>query len=212
MKKFLLSLALFLGLISTASAQCVGAGGINNVPQPGIVCASEPIAVTFAASTSGFAIASTATDVACLTGSATKTVRVQQVRVSGTAGTQIIIPAILVRRATVDSAGTSVVMTPYAMDTNNVASTVSAVAYYTANPTINDTAPNMLDVGSWLLGTTAGVNGLVAPYTLFDWTERNFMQAPIIRGTSQQLCINVNGTSPSASLAQISFKWTELSQ
>lgn len=212
MKKFLLSLALFLGLASGASAQCVGAGGINNVPQPGIVCGSEPIAATFAASTSGFAIASNGTDVACLTGSATKTVRVQQVRLSGTAGTQIIIPAILVRRVTVDSAGTAVTMTPFAMDTNNVASTVSAVAYYTGNPTINDTAPQTIDVASWLLGTTAGVNGLVAPFTLFDWTERNFMQAPIIRGTSQQLCINVNTTSPSASLANISFKWTELSQ
>ena len=212
MKKFLLSLALFLGLASAASAQCVGAGGINNVPQPGIVCGSEPIAASFSATTSGFAIASTASDVACITGSATKTVRIQQIRLSGSAGTQVVIPALLIRRATVDSAGTSVVMTPYAMDTNNVASTVSAVAYYTANPTINDTAPNMLDAASWVLQKTDGTNGAIAPYTLFDWTERNFMQAPIIRGTSQQLCINVGLTSPSASLAQISYKWTELAQ
>ena len=37
-----LSLAFLLGLVSLASAQCVNVGGVNNVPIPGLNCASEP--------------------------------------------------------------------------------------------------------------------------------------------------------------------------
>lgn len=214
MKKLLLSLALCLGSSAAwaQSAPCLGVGGINTVPQTGVTCGQEPTIPTFAASTSGFAIASTATDIACLTGSATKVVRVQEVRLSGSAGTQVVIPAILFIRTAPDSAGTAVVMTPFAMDSNNVASTVSNAQYFTANPTINDTSQTMIDVASWGLVKTDGTNGLGNPFTSFDYTARNFSQAPILRGVAQQLCVNVGKTSPSSSLAQVSFRWTENAQ
>ena len=90
------------------------------------------------------------------------------------------------------------------------AAATAAVTAYTANPTINDAAPGILDNSNLgLVATTVGA--AVQPNITWDYQERNFDQAPILRGAAQQFCVNLNGTSPTA-LLNITFRWTEAPQ
>lgn len=212
MKRFLLSLGLLLGLITGASAQCVAVGGINSVPVPGLNCQSEPAIATFAAAGFGIVPAASATDVACITGSATKVVRVQSVRVSGTAGTLVSLPVILTKHTVANTGGTAATTTalpvPVSLDTT-VATTASATATttaYTANPTVDATALTVDGLVTSFNVTSALVNGTQA---FFDFRSRNFMTPPVLRGIAQQLCVNLNAISISSGLLAISFTWTE---
>lgn len=216
MKKLLLAagLALLWGALP-AQAQCVGVGGINTVPQIGVSCASEPAVATFAAMGYGIVPASSATDIACITGSATKVIRVQSIRVSGTAGTLVSLPILLNKHTVANTGGTAALTTalpvPVSLDTI-VATTASAsatVTAYTANPTVDATA---LQVDAQVVSfnvTSALVNGSQA---FFDFKERNFMTAPTLRGVAQQYCVNLGGISVSSGLLAVSFTWTEAAQ
>lgn len=212
MKKLLLILAATLGLLAPAFAQvsCTGFGGVNSVPQIGLNCNQEPTTLSYAATGIAIVPASAATDIACITGSATKVVRVQQVKVNGT-GTAITIPIVLLKRASADTGGTAAtggaLPVPYALDSNNVAASATTIAY-TANPTLVDATPGVIDI-QWL--PLAATTTSTAGNTTFTYWDRNYMQAVILRGIAQQLCVNLNATSPTASLA-VSFKWTESAQ
>lgn len=214
MKKLLLSLSFLLGLAVSAQAQCIAVGGVNNVPQPGMACLSEPVEATYVASGIGIVPAASVTDLACISGGAGVTVRVQAIRLSGTAGTTLVVPAVILKRATADTGGTSAATTalpvPSRIDSTNAAAVATTIAY-TANPTINDSSPLIVDVANLILSTTAAGTS-PSPFTLFDWTNRNYSQAPILRGAAQQLCVNLNATSPASGLVNVAFRWTELSQ
>ena len=213
MRKLLLALGL-LFLATPSWAQCISVGGVNNVPQPGVVCLSEPIEPTYGATAVGITPASTASDIACLGGSATAVVRVQRVILSGTASTGVTVPVTLLRRAAADTGGTvttgNAILTPVALDTNNVAVTASAAAW-TANPTVNDTSPAFIAAGNLALPKTDGTTYTSgAPTLLFDFSNRNYSQAPIIRGKAQNFCVNLNTISVSTGLVNVTFHWTEL--
>lgn len=212
MRKLLLSLGLLLGFTTLASAQCVAVGGVNSVPQPGMNCLSEPSVATFLAGGYGIVPASSATDIACITGSATRVTRVQSVRLSGTAGTLVTLPILVTKHTVANTGGTAAVTTalpvPTKLDSNSAAATATTTAY-TANPTIDATAA-ILSAQTTSFNTTAA---LVAPSPmLWDWKERNFMTAPILRGVAQQLCVNLGGISVSSGLLAVAFSWTEAAQ
>lgn len=212
MKRILLATTLWLGALGAAFGQCVAVGGINTVPQPGVNCLSEPTIDTYVAVGVGIVPAASATDIACITGSATKTIRVQGIRVSGTAGTAITVPVRVMKHTVANTGGTAAtggaLPAPLRMDTNGIAATATTTAY-TANPTIDATAAQ-LDVANIHLPTTAA--GVSIPATLFDWATRNFAMAPVLRGVAQQLCVNLNATSPTSGLVNVTFYWTEASQ
>lgn len=208
MKRVLLSLGLWLGLCGLASAQCIGVGGVNTVPQVGVSCASESTVPTYGATAVGLIPAASATDISCLTGSASRIVRLQYLRVAGT-GTAITVPLLVKKNASADSGGTlgtgTVLPVPYALDSTNVAATATTQSW-TANPTVNDSAPGIIDSGALFLAATTTSTAM--PYVLFDYAERNYSQAPILRGVAQQICLNLNATSPTA-LLTVSWRWTE---
>ncbi len=209
MKKLLLLFGLLLWLPSAALAQvsCVGVGGVNTVPQLGVDCVQEPATLSYAATGIAIVPAASATDIACITGSATRVVRVQQVKVNGT-GTAITIPVVLTKHAAANTGGTAgttvAIPVPYPLDSTNAAATATTNSY-TANPTITDSTPGVIDI-QWL--GLAATTTSTAGNTTFTYWDREFMQAITLRGIAQQLCVNLNGTSPTASLA-VSFKWTE---
>lgn len=215
MKRFLLASTFLLAATLGANAQCVSAGGVNSVTQIGINCQSEPLVPSFAAAGYGIVPAASATDVACITGSATRVVRVQSVRVSGTAGTLVSLPVILTKHTVANTGGTAAATTalpvPVSLDTGT-ATTASATATttaYTANPTVDSTAL-ILDGQVVSLNTTSAlVNGTQA---FFDFKSRNFVEAPTIRGVAQQICVNLGAISVTSGLLAISFTWTESPQ
>lgn len=214
MRKLLLSLGFLLGLAGSASAQCIAAGSVNNVPQPGIVCQSESIAPTYAAVGIGIVPASSATDIACLQGAAGIVVRVQSIRVSGTAGTSVIVPVVIKTHATIDTGGTPASSTalpvPKPVDSTNAAAKATANAW-TANPTITDSTPIIVDAADLMLVKTDGTNGASAPFTNFNFADP-FRQPVVLRGAAQEVCVNLNATSPSSGLVNVAFSWTELAQ
>src|SRR5258705_5485634 len=105
MKRLLLTCALVGALAAPAAAQ------VNVVPQVGLTT-NYLARQTYSAGFFGLVPAASATDVICLAGSATKTVRLQNIRLSGTAGTLVTTPVQLVRRVTVDPGGTPAATTP----------------------------------------------------------------------------------------------------
>lgn len=211
MKRLLLSLVLLALVPSGALAQ----GGNCNVtiPQVGLACILDTNNPTYAATGIGIAPAASATDIACLTGSATKVVRVKRIRVSGTAGTLVNVPVLITKHAAANTGGTAATGTalpvPYTLDTNNPAVSATATAY-TANPTITDSSAGIVASGMLVLtatGTLAGNTGLI-----IDWSADALNQGPILRGVAQQICVNLNATSPSSGLVHVTFLWTELAQ
>lgn len=213
MKRLLLSLGLLVALVASASAQCVAVGGVNSVPQTGMGCASEPTIATYGATSVGLVPAASATDVFCLTGSATKVIRVQRLRLSGSAGTLVNVPITVLKRASANTGGTLATTTAlpaaYALDSTNVAATATLSAW-TANPTLVDSAPGILAAATLGLSTTGTT--LSGTGVLFDWESRNFMQAVTLRGIAQQMCVNFNAVSVSSGVVNINVAWTEAAQ
>lgn len=213
MKRILLALGLFLGLALPASAQCVGVAGINSVPVPGLNCQMEPIVTSYGATSVALVpVAAGATDFFCIAGSATRTVRVQEIRVSGTATTIVNVPLLVMKHASLDTGAASATGTqipiPYAMDSANAAATATTRAWITANPTITDAAAGIISANNLQLNLPAAV-GTTA---IFDWKHRNFIEAPTLRGIAQEICLNLNTTAVVAGLLYISVTWTEAAQ
>lgn len=212
MKRLLLASALGLGLLAPASAQ------INTVPQIGLTTGYLP-KVTYSSAFIGLVPPASATDEVCITGSASKVVRVVRIVIGGSAGTLVQLPVTVVKRATADTGGTLATTTANPGVTTQIASrdtgqasntSASAVlASYTAVPTINDAAPVYIDSANMALSVTTAVT---APaMTVFDWGRdiENNVQVPTLRGVAQQLCINFNTVSISSGVLNGSVTWTE---
>lgn len=208
MKRFLLASVALAISAGAALAQ------VNVVPQTGVTFGYVPKA-TYSAGFIGLASAASATDVVCLKGSASKTVKLTSITLSGTAAALQTLPITLVRRASADTGGTPASTT--ANPANNIAkrdttqATATAVPIsYTANPTINDSSPSYLDSASYTVnisGTTAAAN---VPL-VFDYGKdiANLNAPPTLRGVAQQVCLNFNATTINTPVLNGSITWTE---
>ena len=195
---------------------CIGVGGVNTVPQVGVSCASEPAIPSYGATSFGLVpVAAGPTDVACIGGATGKVIRVQSIKITGT-GTAISIPVYINKHVSLDtpsgagSATTTAIPVPYPFDSNNAAAVATTRAWITANPTIVDAAPGFLDSQLLALSATTVGGGSIGT-ALFDWRERNFMQAPTLRKATEEICVNFNTVAVTA-LLNISFTWTENTQ
>lgn len=215
MKKLFLSFALLLGLCVGAQAQCIGVGGINNVPQPGIVCAQDSVVASYSVTSIGIVPAAAPTDIFCLTGSATRTVRVKQVRVTGTAGTAINITTYLMKHTVANTGGTAASTEatglPTIVQTDSSLAAVSATATaYTANPTI-DATRTFFSAQTMLLPVTSTAVTAAPALWLFD--PPSSFAPPALRGIAQQLCVNYNAvTTPSSGVVSVNMIFTEQQQ
>jgi hypothetical protein len=183
-------------------------------PQVGVTWGYVP-AKTYSAAFIGLVPAASATDLVCLSGSSTKTIALQSVKLSGTAGTLVTLPVTLLRRAALDSGGTAASTTANPAntiskrDTGNATATAVPISY-TANPTINDTSPTYIDSASMTLNVTGTTAAAVVPL-VFDFAKDavNLLQAPVLRGTTQQICVNLNAISVSSGVINGSLSWVE---
>lgn len=173
-------------------------GSVTSVPGDGTK-------QSYSAAATGIVTVANATDVFTITGSATKTVRITTISVSGTttAGSGASIPLAIIKRSTADSSGTPATSTNVPHDSNNAAAT-AVVKSYTANPTLGTAVGT---IRSARLEIPA-VGGTEQPVT-YDFGTRP-AQAVVLRGTSEQLCINFGG-SVTITTPVISFdvEWTE---
>lgn len=157
---------------------------------------------TYAANKVGLASVASATDIAILPGNATNTVLVTRVQVTCTQTTAGIIDLQLIKRSTADTLGTSSAMTIVPLDSNDAAA-VSAPLTYTANPTVGTAVGN---VDSAKLGCMAP--GTATPSDIYIW-KPGMGQSVALRGTTQQLAVNLNGVTVTGSSFNITFQWIE---
>jgi hypothetical protein len=148
--------------------------------------------------------AATATDVVTITGSATKTVRVTLIRVSGLATTAITTPVLLIKRSAANTGGTSAALTAVPHDSNNAAATATGLSY-TANPTGLGAAVGTMRQDRLTFAVTASTAD--APL-VWDFGARP-SQAVVLRGTTQVLAVNLNSTTITGGSISIDIEWTE---
>lgn len=205
--KFALLAALALGLTAPASAQ------VNVVPASGLIT-SYLGQNTYSAAFIGLVPAASATDVICIHGAAGKTIKLLQVKLSGSAGTLVSLPVTLVRRASIDTGGTAASTTANPANTisKRVTSqpTASAVPIsYTANPTITDSSPTYIDSAELTLPVTSA--GVAIVPLVFDYRadQGSLAQPPTLTAAAQQFCVNLNAVSVSSGVLNGTLVWSE---
>ena len=171
----------------------------------GLKVNAEGMKTTYDVVATDIAVAATPTDIFTLSGSATTTVKVQRVEVafSETTGSTTDADLLLILRSTADTTGTSTAVTGVARDSNNAAATAVA-KFYTANPGGLGTAIGTIRAQKLALQTpTASINSVDS--VIWDFGTHPGEQEVTLRGATQFLCVNGNGsaygTSPSMSVA-----------
>ena len=207
-KKSLLSAVAGLAFTGAAFAQAV-----NVVPQVGMI--SEILRrPTYTATAVDLVPAASATDIFCISAGASKNIAVRRVVIGGTAGTAITTPALLYRRAPLDTGGTPAtsLALPVGVPHNSAdgASTATLVSY-TANPTVTDASPSLMGALLVDLPVTTAAGGRVDVERVYGSGGVDVFNKglDIVKGSTQQLCVNLNGVSVSSGVLAITMEWTE---
>lgn len=161
--------------------------------------------LTYSAAVSGFATALLATDVFVISGSASKTIRLTQVHISGTtsSGSGISSNISFIKRSAANTGGTSVSLTNVPHDSANTAGT-AAVKYYTANPLTLGTAVGSVRTYRYNF-TNASVSN---PFLNWEFGNRP-SQGLVLRGVAESLAINFGATTITGASISIMIEWTE---
>ena len=104
MKRLLLSGALLGAFLAPALAQ------VNTVPAPGLGVGYIP-KVTYSSAFFGFVPFTSATDEVCISGSASRVIRVDRISIGGTASSIINVPVTVLRRNILDTGGAAATTT-----------------------------------------------------------------------------------------------------
>lgn len=173
---------------------------VTNIPVDGTK-------TTYSAAVSGFNPAGTATDVFVIKGSATKTVRILHISLSGTttSGGGITVNVGVIKRSVADTAGTSTTMTNVPNDSADGAAT-AVVQAYTANPTLGATVGNVRTAR--VAFPAAGLFASSGMESGFDF-GMGPEKAVVLRGTAEQLAINLGGTTITGGILSAYVEWTE---
>jgi len=159
---------------------------------------------TYSAVAVAIAPAASATDVFTITGTASKTVRVLRVGISGTQTTAGMVNIVLAKRSTANSSGTSAAATAVPNDSGNAEATATVLSY-TVNPTTGTLVGNVR-AGMVLISGTASV----APNEMTVYDFGNLPgQCIVLRGTAQVLAVNLNGVTVTGGSMTYWVEWTE---
>jgi hypothetical protein len=171
----------------TIKAAGVGATGSDTAE---VVDIRQPTIATYTY-TATFTAAATPTDIFVVGGSGTKTIRVQKVCFSATQTTAGMMSFFLIKRSSADTAGTSGTVASIPHDSNSAAATAS-VLQYTANPTLGGTVGT---VRRSLVMVPATTTALHDGEFCWDFSLSNYTQGVVLRGTAQQLAVNLGGAT-----------------
>jgi hypothetical protein len=161
---------------------------------------------TYSASVLKLAVATGANVIWTLTGSATKTIRVTRLEISGTCATTAKDINFFIAKystaATGGTTGTAPTIAPH--DSNSPAAT-AAIAVYTADPTAGTSVGN-IRTGNLYMAVTGGTTS--TDRYIADFGNRP-AQAVVLRGTTQQIGISLNGENTATSVIDIFVEFTE---
>lgn len=160
---------------------------------------------TYATAINNFTYAANGTDIFTITGSNTKVVKIKHISFDGIQNATSARSVLLLRRSSQNIGGTATVLPNVPFDTLNPPAT-AVVRYYTANPTTLGTLVGVLHSEKLILGAqnTADSDSLV-----FSTIDALVSQDITLRGSSEILCINMNGVTSTGNLVNIDIMWTE---
>ena len=147
--------------------------------------------------------AALATDILTIYGSATKTISIINVIISGVQTTASQALFLLIKRSTANTGGTSTAPTKLAYDTNDTTATAS-VLLYSANPTTLGTIlGNIRGDRVFLPGaaTASDAQGI-------DWMFTGGKNA-VLRGVAQGFAVNLAGVTITGGSINVTIEWTE---
>lgn len=161
---------------------------------------------TFGVGVAGLVIPQTgAMDAVCISGSATKTIRIKRIQISGTDATAQTVAVTVVKRSTVNSGGTSTAPTIGALDSTNAAAT-AAVKAYTVAPTPG-TAVATLRAQSIALPAAATA---VSPAVTWAFDPSDMSQEIVLRGVAESACLNFPAAFTTAGpTVNVDLTWSE---
>lgn len=166
----------------------------------------EASQATYMASFAGLVTATAGTDVFTIVGSASKTIKVLGLYVSGTQTITAVVAFHLIKRSTANTGGTST--TPTAVPLDSTDATASAVVRaYTANPSALGTSVGLVLPFSKLISTANFTNSDIHPLFI-DFTAKG-MKEVTLRGAAQTLSLSLNGVNLIGNSLNLSFIWTE---
>jgi hypothetical protein len=217
-KKLLLAAVLALGWfaapIAPAQAQTPANCGVNFVPVVGVQCANVR-QITYSQAIPAIVPAASATDFACLQGSSTKNVHITRIEVSGTATTLITTAINLIRRNTLDTGTVSTVpLAATGMTFTNPAASATLVAYdsTSGNPTLTDTTSHQGIRYAKMTFALSGTSAMPADRLVWSFgtnVEAYDQHVNILKGSTQEICLNLGAVSVTAGSVVASFEWTE---
>lgn len=207
MRKLILASLAWLGLIASAFAQ------VNVVPASGLITSilRNP---SYTATAVGLVPAASATDIFCISPGTTRNISIRRITIAGTAGTAITTPFLVYRRVSLDTGGTPAtgiaLPVPVPNYPGDPASTATLTAY-TANPTIVDSSPSLMNAMLVDLPVTTAAGGNITASatwgTAVDFFHRGL---DLQKNTTQQICVNLNGVSVSSGVLAITMDWQEI--
>lgn len=192
--------------IATGNAITAAPGGGST---PALLVSSDGLKATYQYAVSAFSPQATPTAMVVIQGSATKTVRIKRIRVSGVATAQGNMKIQLTRWSTAGTPGSAVLtaLTAAKHDLNDAAATAVVSTVGTANYTTEgtgSTVPMLCD--RIFMGVVA--TGIVTPND-FNFATRND-KALILRGTADIITISGVGSAvPSGGVLDISIETEE---
>lgn len=157
---------------------------------------------SYSASILGLTVATLATDIFTLTGSATKIVRIKRIQVSATQTTGGTANIVALKRSAANTAGTSTTPTAVPLDSTFSAAT-AVVRAYTANPSALGALVGNLRTAKLAIPTVTGSS------VLLDWRFGDGVSPIILRSAAELFALNLNGTTLAGSSFDIFIEWTE---
>lgn len=176
----------------------------------GLVVRNIPkVRETYSACVVNLVVAGSATDIFTIQGSNTKNIYIHKITVSGTRNVHNHNVVILNKRSSINTGGTSTVITAVPHDSNNAPATAT-VRSYTANPTLGTLVGNLKSTTvSFPVRQPSNAQGNGGGVNPWIWEYSDIGQPITIRGNTQQVGINLNGTSIPGSNINISIEWSE---
>jgi len=166
---------------------------------------NEGTKTTYSAAITALAIAAAATDFFTIIGSATKTVRVTRIEISGVATAAGATTVQVLKRSAADTTGTSTAPTVVPHDSTDAAGTAVCAAY-TVNPGGLGALVGLIRSVRPTFTTAAGAIPEVP--VVLDFTLRN-EKAVVLRGVAQNLALGLNGATVAGLTLDIDITWTE---
>ncbi len=145
---------------------------------------------------------------ASIYGSASKTIRVHRIIVSGTCATAAVYGDIVIKKtSTAISGGTATALTAVPKDSSSAASTATNINYYTVLATPGTVIGAIASQTVFLPIT--GTPAVDVKPVIFDWTAQGMNEAPVLRGVAQGLELNFGTTTTNAPTLTITIEYSE---